>query len=60
MRRTELEQRLRDLGWQPTGQASGIRHLRWAHPRRSESIVVPTEDIVIDAVAERIITQAEE
>ncbi len=60
MRRADLEQRLRDLGWQPTGQASGVRHVRWAHPKRRSTIAVPTEDLIINAVAEALIAEAEE
>jgi predicted RNA binding protein YcfA (HicA-like mRNA interferase family) len=59
MRRSELEQRLRDLGWQPTQQASGVRHERWAHPRRRGTIAVPNEELVINAVAEAILIEAE-
>ncbi len=59
MRRTELEEKLKALGWATTGQASGQNHTLWAHPAKRAKIAVPNYDLLIDSTAERILSDAE-
>jgi len=59
MRRTELERKLMELGWRSTGEARGMRHAVWRHPKKRHPIYVPTEDIILDSTAERLIGEAE-
>jgi len=60
MRRAELEERLKRLGWRNTQVQSGRRHLIWAHPRGLFTIPIPQEDLILNAVADAILTQAGE
>jgi hypothetical protein len=60
VRRTDLEQRLRKLGWKPSGRASGKNHQMWTHPDREFELFVPQYDLVPDAVCERILEDAGE
>jgi len=59
MRRTDLERQLTERGWHATGEASGMRHAVWRHPKKRHTIYVPTEDIILDSTAERILGEAE-
>lgn len=59
MRRTDLEKKLTKKGWWPTGEASGMRHAVWRHPKKRHPIYVPMEDIILDSTAERLIYEAE-
>jgi len=58
MKRSDLEQRLRALGWSPTGARSGANHAEWSHPRRRHKLYLPTYDLIFDATAERLLEQA--
>jgi len=58
MKRVDLEDKLRALGWSPTGAPSGAHHLVWSHPRRSYKLYVPSYDLIFDATAERLLAQA--
>jgi hypothetical protein len=60
VRRTDLEQRLRKLGWAPSGKGSGRNHRVWAHPDREFELYVPQYDLIPDAVGQRILKDAEE
>jgi hypothetical protein len=55
----ELERRLRALGWLPKGEGSGRNHDVWVHPSVEVKIYVPRYDLIIDAVAWRILQDAE-
>jgi len=59
MRRADLEKKLTEMGWRPTGEASGMRHAVWRHSKKRHPIYVPTEDIVLDSTAERLLDEAE-
>jgi hypothetical protein len=59
MRRSELEARLRALGWLPTDQASGVNHRLWAHPTKPHKIAVPNYELIWNSTAERILDDAE-
>jgi len=58
VRRSELEKKLKALGWSPTGQASGSNHTLWVHPTKGK-LAVPRYDLIIDATAERLLDEAE-
>ena len=60
MRRLELERRLKELGWVPTGEASGVNHTKWAHPNRRGKLAVPIYDLVFDSRAEALLSEAED
>jgi hypothetical protein len=60
MRRTELEQRLRELGREPTNETSGANHDVWRHPSRRRAIYVRRVDFINDHTASRILDGAEE
>jgi len=60
LRRTDLEQRLRKLGWAPSGKASGKNHRVWAHSNREFELYVPQYDLIPDAVVQRILEDAGE
>ena len=59
MKRSELEKKLKALGWVPTGEFSGINHTQWAHPNRPGKLAVPIYDLVLDSSAESLLIQAE-
>lgn len=59
MKRSELEAKLKALGWAPTGP-SGANHVAWKHPRRTITIYVRQADLIDLAIAEAILAQAEE
>jgi hypothetical protein len=59
MRRMDLERKLMELGWHSTGEASGKRHAVWRNPKKRHPIYVPTEDIILDSTAERLLGEAE-
>jgi hypothetical protein len=59
VRRSELEEKLRALGWAPTGLGSGKRHDVWAHQARGIKLYVPLYDLILDSTAERILADAE-
>lgn len=59
MRRTDLERKLMGMGWRSTGEASGTRHAVWRHTKKRHRIYVPTEDIILDSTAERLLGEAE-
>ncbi len=42
-----------------TGKSSGANHTQWLHPARRHPIAVPNSDLIINAVAEAILTEAE-
>lgn len=58
VRRTDLEKRLKALGWAPTSKASGKNHRVWAHPRREHELYIPQYDLIPDAVGQRILEDA--
>jgi hypothetical protein len=58
VRRTELEAKLKALGWAPTGERSGQNHTVWVHPRKPFKLYVPRYDLIVDAVAQRILEDA--
>jgi predicted RNA binding protein YcfA (HicA-like mRNA interferase family) len=58
LKRSELEEKLKALGWSPTG-VSGKNHTVWTHPRKSHKLVVPIYDLIYDSNAEGILTDAE-
>ncbi|HEY1555273.1 MAG TPA: type II toxin-antitoxin system HicA family toxin [Kofleriaceae bacterium] len=58
MRRSELEAKLKELGWVPAG-TSGTKHEAWSHAGKSHKVYVPRVDIINVATAERIIAEAE-
>jgi len=58
VKRSELEKRLKALGWGPTG-VSGKNHTVWTHPRKIHKLVVPVYDLIYDSNAEGILTDAE-
>jgi predicted RNA binding protein YcfA (HicA-like mRNA interferase family) len=58
MRRRELERRLKALGWSQTGFVAIRGHSQWKHPAKGFAIAVPSEDLVLDSVAERILVDA--
>ena len=35
----------------PTGEARGIRHAVWRHPKKRHSIYVPIEELILDSTA---------
>jgi len=55
----DLERKLMEMGWRSTGEASGMRHAVWRHPKRRHAIYMPTEDFILDSTAERLIGEAE-
>jgi hypothetical protein len=57
MRRTELERKLRALGWSTKGESSGAHHVLWRRGR--STLVVGNYDIVWDSTAERLIRYAD-
>ncbi len=59
MRRRDLEKKLTEMGWRPTGEASGMRHAVWRHPKKRHPIYVPIEDLILDSTAERLLDEAE-
>jgi hypothetical protein len=59
MRRTDLERKLIEMGWRSTGEASGMRHAVWRHPKKRHPIYVPTEDLILNSTAERLLGEAE-
>lgn len=59
MRRSELERRLRALGWVPTGETSGVNHTKWAHLQRPDKLAVPIYDLVFDSRAQSLLSDAE-
>jgi hypothetical protein len=60
VRRTDLEKRLKALGWAPTSKASGRNHRVWAHPQREFELYIPQYDLIPDAVGQRILDDAGE
>ena len=60
VRRTDLEKRLKALGWAPTSKASGKNHRVWAHPKREFELYIPQYDLIPDAVGQRILEDAGE
>src|ERR1043166_8996512 len=40
VRRTDLEKRLKALGWAPTSKVSGKNHRVWAHPKREHELYI--------------------
>lgn len=57
MRRSLVEKALRALGWEPY-KPSGKRHVLWRHPDLVYTIAVPTDDLILDPVGERLIDDA--
>ncbi len=57
MRRSDLVEKLRNLGWIETTEASGVNHTIWT--RRGRRLAVPTYELIYDATAERLVEQAE-
>lgn len=60
VRRTDLEKRLKALGWAPTSKASGRNHRVWDHPQREFELYIPQYDLIPDAVGQRILSDAGE
>ena len=58
MKRSELEEKLKALGWSATG-GSGKNHTVWTHPSKRHRLVVPIYDLIYDSNAEGILTDAE-
>jgi hypothetical protein len=58
VKRSALEEKLRALGWSPTG-LSGKNHTVWAHLNKRHKLVVPVYDLIYDSNAEGILTDAE-
>ena len=59
MKRTTLEARLRELGWVPTGESSGVNHDVWAHPRHIKRLYIRRVDVINAHTANRILEEAE-
>ena len=59
MKRTELEARLRALGWRPTGDTSGANHDVWTHAKRSRRLYIRRVDVINIHTANRILEEAE-
>jgi hypothetical protein len=57
MRRTDLERKLRALGWTTTGEQSGGRHVLWRRGR--STLIVGNYHIVWDSTADRLLRYAE-
>jgi hypothetical protein len=63
VRRVDLENRLKALGWAPTSKASGRNHRVWVHSLREFELYIPQYDLIPDApdaVAQRILDDAGE
>ena len=60
VRRSDLEKRLKALGWARTSKASGRNHRVWAHPQREFELYIPQYDLIPDAVGQRILDDAGE
>jgi len=59
MRRTDIEERLTELGWTSSGELSGKRHTIWRRRGTTRIITVPTEDLINNQTAERLLEEAE-
>ena len=59
MDRRELERRLRELGWYPTGGTKRKNQWMWKHPRYRGSIGVLDVDILFDRERSRLLEFAQ-
>jgi hypothetical protein len=59
MKRSELERKLKALGWAPTGKTSGANHDVWAHPKRTRRLYIRRVDVINVHTANRILEEAE-
>ncbi len=57
VKRTELETRLKALGWFPVGP-SGANHIKWEHAKKAHKLYVRQTAIIPAATAERILEEA--
>jgi len=57
VKRTELEARLKALGWFPAGPSGG-NHVKWAHAKKAYKLYMRQTAIIPAATAERILEEA--
>ena len=58
MKRSNLEAKLRALGWMPS-RPSGTRHTVWIHSVHPAELFVPNHDLIWDSNAAAILAKAE-
>jgi hypothetical protein len=56
---TELEKRLKALGWTPLGVQSGANHDGWVHPTKKGRLYIRRTDVINVHTANRILEDAE-